>query len=407
MINHEQLFSTALGLEDPIYVKEVTFDAKTGELHLYLDFQKGSRFTCPVCGKEKQPVHDRLEKTWRHLNFFQYKTYIHFRTPRINCGKDGVKMIKVPWAKPGSGFTLLFEALVLQLAEAMAVSQIAQVLGEYDNRIWRIIGRYVQESINNADYSEIKVIGIDETSSKKRHNYVTLFMDMDKRRVVFATPGKDSHVLKAFKKMLKDRGIEPDQINEICADMSPAFRKGIQEDFPVAQLTFDKFHVMKLINEAVDQIRRSEQKNVQTLKRSRYLWLRNPENLNSKQETMLGELKSLNLKTVRAYRLKLALQDIYRHSTNREIAELHLKKWYSWAIRSRLEPIRDFARVIKNNWNGVLNYFDSRITNGVLEGMNSIVQAARTRARGYRNVDRFIMMIYLLGGKLDLPVFKV
>lgn len=406
MMNHEELFTAALGLEDPLYVKKIDFDHAAGELHLYIDFQKGARFSCSTCGAKEQPVHDTKEKTWRHLNFFQFKTYIHFRTPRINCAKDGVRMINVPWSKPGSGFTLLFEAMVLQLARVMPVSQIALLVGEHDTRIWRIVQRYVQIAIKQADYSEIKSVGIDETSSKKRHHYVTLFVDMDENRVVYVTPGKDASVIGTFKQMLQSRNIPSKQVEQVCADMSPAFRKGVQEQFPEAQLTFDRFHVMKLINEAVDKVRREEQSTEQVLKRSRYIWLRNPENLSTKQSDMLHSMSILNLKTGRAYRIKLALQNIYRHADNLDEATTMLRSWYSWAVRSRLDPIREFARTVKNHWSGILNYFDSRLTNGILEGTNSIVQTARARARGYRNVNNFITMIYLLGGKLELPVFS-
>lgn len=405
MMKHEELFTVALGLDEKLYVKEIDFNEALGELHLYIDFKKGSRFTCPACGKKDQAIHDTKEKTWRHLNFFQFKTYIHFRTPRISCHEDGVRLIDVPWAKPGSGFTLLFEAMVLQLARVMAVSQIARLVGESDTRIWRLVDRYVDASVKKADYSSIKSVGIDETSSKKRHKYVTLFVDMDKRRVVYVTPGKDASVLGRFKQMLKSREIEPNQIEEVCADMSLAFRKGVREEFPEARLTFDKFHVMKLLNEAVDKVRREEQFTEKALKRSRYIWLSNPENLTKKQTGKLESMSELNLKTGRAYRIKLAMQNIYRHADHIEEATGMLKAWYSWAVRSQLGPIREFARVVKNNWQGILNYFKSGLTNGILEGTNSIVQAARARARGYRNVNNFMTMIYLLGGKLDLPVY--
>jgi transposase len=315
-------------------------------------------------------------------------------------------MINVPWSKPGSGFTLLFEAMVLQLARVMPVSQIALLVGEHDTRIWRIVQRYVQIAIKQADYGEIKSVGIDETSSKKRHHYVTLFVDMDENRVVYVTPGKDASVIGTFKQVLQSRNIPSKQVEQVCADMSPAFRKGVQEQFPEAQLTFDRFHVMKLINEAVDKVRREEQSTEQVLKRSRYIWLRNPENLSTKQSDMLHSMSILNLKTGRAYRIKLALQNIYRHADNLDEATTMLRSWYSWAVRSRLDPIREFARTVKNHWSGILNYFDSRLTNGILEGTNSIVQTARARARGYRNVNNFITMIYLLGGKLELPVFS-
>lgn len=400
MVNHEKLFTDALSLKDPLYVKSVDFDSGVGELHIWIDFKKGARFDCPACSHAGMPVYDTADKTWRHLNFFQYKTYIHFRTPRIQCPQDGVRMIDVPWAAPGSGFTLLFEAFVLQLATAMPVERIGALIGEYDTRLWRIVQRYVEEARNEADYSSVHTVGVDETSSRKGHNYVSIFVDMDESRVIHAIEGKDSGVFTSFKEVLAKRSIDSNQVTQICMDMSPAFRKGAEACFPNADLTFDKFHIIKSMNDALDKVRRDEQKEHRELKSSRYLWLYNPTRLSAGQSRQITALTKLNLKTVRAYRIKLALQDIYRTVTGKQEAIKQLKSWYGWARRSRLEPIKEFAKTIKNNWNGIVNYFESKLTSGIMESINSIVQSARNRAKGYRNVNNFIAMIFLLGGKL-------
>jgi len=181
---------------------------------------------------------------------------------------------------------------------------------------------------------------------------------------------------------------------------STAFRKGAEACFPDADLTFDKFHIIKGMNDALNKVRRDEQKEHQELKSSRYLWLYNPSHLSVSQERRMKDLTKLNLKTVRAYRIKLALQEIYRKVTEKQEAIIQLKSWYGWARRSRLEPVKEFAKTIKNNWDGTVNYFESKLTSGIMEGINSIVQSARNRAKGYRNVNNFIAMIFLLGGKL-------
>ena len=403
MTKHTELFAAALQIAEPLYVQRIAFDQEQGELHIHIDFRRGAKFPCPKCEQAGLPVHDTEEKQWRHLNFFQYRAYIHFRTPRVRCSEHGVHQITVPWAGKGSGFTLLFEALVMELAAYMAVKEIATIVEEHDTRIWRIIQRYVQAGRAEADYSAIASVGVDETSSKKRHTYVTVFTDMQESRVVHVEPGKDAQTVHAFKQMLVERAIDPHQISHICADMSPAFRRGVAEAFPDAEITFDKFHVMKLMNEALDAVRKAEQKNQALLKHSRYLWLYNPKRLNKKQTDSLESLKKLNLKTARAYRIKLSLQEVYQE-TNKAAAEQLLKQWYSWAVRCRLEPVKEFAKTVKINWKGILNYFDSLLTNGILESINSLVQAARRRARGYRNVNNFITMIFLLSGKLNLGV---
>jgi len=398
--NEATLFAMALQIQEPLYVKDVKFDENIGELHIYIDFRKGSKFKCAICGKEKIDVHDTIEKTWRHLNFFQYKAYIHCRTPRTNCSEDGVHLINTPWGSPGSGFTLLFEAVILQLAKCMPILQIAKLVNEHDTRIWRIIQKYVTQAQETADYSDVHSIGVDETATKRGHNYVTLFVDMEQSKVIHATEGKDATTIKNFKDSLSLHHAQPSQIIDFCADMSPAFHKGIQEHFPSARLTFDKFHVLKLLNEALDQVRREEQKSVPALKSSRYLWLHNPGNLSGTKAKRLDSLTQMKLKTTKAYRMKLILQDIYTIASGRIDAMNKLQKWYQWAVRCRLQPIKDFAKTLKHNWAGILNYFDSRLTNAILEGTNSIVQSARNRAKGYRNINNFIAMIYLLAGKL-------
>lgn len=184
------------------------------------------------------------------------------------------------------------------------------------------------------DFSNVKRIAIDETSSRRGHEYVTLFVDMETKRVLFATEGKDANVLKEFSTFLRDNGIDPKNIKEVCSDMSPAFKKGVETEFPEAHLTFDKFHVMKLINEALDQVRRMEQIEQPGLKKTRYLWLKNRQNLNQEQQEKVLTLKDTNLKTARAYRMKISLQDLWTKS--QLFAPFYFQEWYNWAIRSTI-----------------------------------------------------------------------
>ena len=227
---------------------------------------------------------------------------------------------------------------------------------------------------------------------------------MAKSKVLFATPGKDAGTLTAFKEDLQAHGGSPEQIKEACCDMSPAFISGIEDTFQDAEITFDKFHVMKIINDAVDQVRREEQKGRPELKKSRYVWLKNPENLTPKQQSVFESLnvKKLNLKTARAYQIKLNFQELYNQP--KAVAETFLKKWYFWATHSRLQPIIDAAHTIKNHWHGVLRWFDSRISNGILEGINSLIQAAKAKARGFRSTRNLITVVYLIAGKLDMKL---
>lgn len=277
------LFQLALGLVPPWMVAGTAFDAEAKRLDIHIDFPRGSKFACPACGAADCPAHDTEEMSWRHLNFFQHEAFLHARVPRVRCAKCGVKRVSVPWARPGSGFTLLFEAMTMVLVRAMPVNAVARHVSEHDTRLWRIIHHYVGKARRDVDYSDVTRVAFDETASRRGHNYVTLFVDLDRARVLFATEGKDAATVKAFADDLVQHGGDPEAVTEVCIDMSQAFIKGAAAHLPKADITFDKFHAVQIVNEAVDQVRRTEQKDRKDLlAKTRYIWLKNPENLSDK-----------------------------------------------------------------------------------------------------------------------------
>jgi transposase len=399
------LFQLALGLQAPWQVSKVEFDSAKSQLTIMIDFPKGSRFSCPACGQADCKAYDTEQKRWRHMNFFQHETYLTARVPRSDCPQCGPRLVAVPWARPGSGFTLLFEAYVILMAQQMPVNSLGQLMGEHDTRLWRLLHHYVHSAREQVDMSATERVGMDETSKSRGHDYVSLFVDLDERKVIFATEGKDATTVERFSQDLAAHQGAPESVEEVCCDMSPAFINGVGQHLPNAQFTFDKFHVIKIINDAVDQVRREEQQLRPELKHSRYVWLKNPQNLKVSQSRQLETLdvKGLNLKTARAYHIRLNFQEFWQQPLDQ--AESFLKKWYFWATHSRLQPMIEAARTIKRHWQGVLRWFTSQINNGILEGINSLVQAAKARARGYRSARNLITMIYLLAGKLefDLP----
>ncbi|NLG84791.1 MAG: ISL3 family transposase [Firmicutes bacterium] len=396
MFSNEKLFEIALNLQEPWYVKRIEFDTTAGELHMYIDFRKGSRFPCPVCGQGTK-VHDTLEQTWRHLNFFQYKAFIHSRTPRADCPADGVRLVNVPWSRPGSEFTLLFEALAL--VAQMPVAAVARIVDEHDTRLWRVVHHYVDMARAAEDHSQVRNIAIDETACLRGQRYIALFHDTDAGRVLYAVPGREAFTVGCFVKDLEAHHGKPGRIENVVCDMSAAFLYGVEAQFTNATIVIDKFHLMKLMNEALDEMRRQEQQEVEDLKHSRYIWLKNQSNLTAAQRRLFEDLSQRNLKTARAYRMKLALQEGYQ-SPDRATAEEGLKRLYWWLVHSRLEPMKAMAVTIKGHWNAILNYFDHRRTTGALE-------AARNRARGYRNVNNLITMVYPIAGKLRLSPAEV
>jgi len=310
----------------------------------------------------------------------------------------------VPWARKGSGFSLLMDSLIILMAQHMPVKSVADLIGEHDTRIWRVLEYYVLEARSEEDFSEVESVGVDETSRAKGHKYVSVFIDLDKSKVLYVCEGKDASAIESFRDDLEDHKGSFKNVRNFCCDMSPAFISGVTRNFPETSITFDKFHVMKLMNQAVDQVRREEQFHNSNLKYTRYIWLKNPEKLTKKQRYELGSLRDMRLKTMRAYNIKLSLRDFWNFK-DQLLAEDYLKRWYFWATHSRLKPVIDTAKAIKGHWKGIINYINTRIDNGILEGINSLIQSAKDDARGFRTTKNFVITIYLRLGKLkfNLP----
>lgn len=399
------MFKVALQLESPWELKRIEFDDSDQAWHLYVDFERGATFACPNCG-DTCKAYDAEKKSWRHLDFWNWKTYMHARVPRTDCkGCNKITLVPTKWSRPKSHFTLQFDAWAMRLMAEMPVSAAARELREHDTRMWRIFHHYVDQAMSELDVSGVRRIAIDETSSRRGHRYITLIVDVDTKLVLFATEGKSKETLEAFRLHLESKNVSNEQIQEVCSDMSPAFIRGIEEQFPNAEITFDKFHVMKMVNEAVDAVRREEQKQAPELKKTKYLWLKNVQNLKAEQRDELQSLKDSNLQTGRAYRLKLALQDLW--TTPHLLADVYLREWLGWARRSKLEPMVKLAKTIKQHEEGILRWFHSKMTNGLLEGINGLVQAAKRKARGYRNVENLIAMVYMTANKHRLSGLNV
>jgi transposase len=398
----EHIFTLALGLHEPWECTDASFSESDSHLDLIIAFKPGSRFTCPACSLQGQPIHDTVAKQWRHMDFFQHTCTIHARVPRVRCATCGVRQVPVPWARQGSGFTLLFEGMIMSMVPHMTVRAIARQLRTTDQRIWRIMRYYVGKAREKEDYHDVTSLAMDETSSRRGHRYVTVFADMGSRRVIFATPGKGKETVGRFTNDFHAHNGDSDAVRHICMDMSPAFIFAATDCMPNAALTFDRFHVMKKANEALDEVRRADSLENPYLKGSRYLWLHNPANLSGAQRLQLSGLQRINRNTSRAYQLVLNLRTFWEVEHDR--AEEYLKEFCSWAMRSRLEPFKDVVKTIRNHWSGIVNYHQSKMTTGFMEGINSLIQAAKRKARGYANDENLITMIYLIAGKLEFDL---
>lgn len=416
----ETLFTAALGLQAPWSVSEV--DLNTAKRRIDFTVTCGEhRLACPHCGTPEQGIHDRVDKQWRHLDFFQFEAWLHAKVPRVKCNSCGkTTQIEVPWARPGSGFTLLLEALALSLCGHLPVSQAAGLLRVTAKRLWSRIEHYVHEARAKQDMSEVRIVGIDETSVKKGHEYITVVHELAQKRLLFACAGRDHETLGAFAQDLKAHGGDPAAIEHACMDMSAAYRKGVQASLPNAQISYDRFHVIALANEAMDEVRRSEMRSDapavhralgttdrKVLKSLMWGMRKNPQGWSDKQTAAMHWLQHAHLRSARAWRLKQALREVYAQAVqgnDASQAEGLLKAWLSWAKRSRLEPFKRLAATLAERLPGVVHGMLDGRSNAYVEAMNGLLQQTKTAARGFRTVRNFVAIAYLRMAKLkDLP----
>jgi transposase len=405
----EVLFAMALGLSEPWKITEAGFSLSKAsgnkELHIHISFTPGSRF--PDKDGTLCKVHDAVPRKWQHLNFFEYPCWLYCDVPRIKTEAGKVVTVTVPWARSGSGFTLLFEAFSLMLIEKeMPVNNVAEIMRVYAQRIWGIFNHWVGKAVESDKPTKITKLGVDETSTRKGHNYVTIAVDLEESRVVYATEGKGKETMESIKQHLDKKGVPEDQVQEISMDLSPSFIAGAIDFFPAAQITFDRFHVTKLLHGAMDKVRKAERKEHDELKGQKYVFLKNPKNLTDKQQESLSNLIELYPILGKAYRLKELFKDLWEMPT-RNAANSFLQQWCSEVEEAKIPAFMKFVKTLKAHWSGIIHFVESKLTNGILEGINSKIQLAKRRARGFRNLGNFIHMIYFLCGKLkfDYPLY--
>lgn len=397
----ETLFTQALGLTPPWEVVPVKFSPEQQRIDFHVAPQAGAQYACPACGEADTAVHDRNARSWRHLDFFQYESFLHAEVPRVKCARCGkVSQVKVPWAQPGSRFTLLFEALVVGLAPLMSVAGLARQLRVGDDPLWRILRHHVQNARCHESHAGVELVGVDETAAKRGRKYLSVFFDLTADRLPYAVEGRSREVFGQFARDSVEHGGTPEAIRRVSMDMSAAYQAGAAEQLLQAMVCFDRFHVVALASEALDTVRRAEQKGALELKGCRWGLLEAPARWNDQQWDRMHWLQRSNLKTARAWRLKEALRAIYRTAASPDEAAPLLLRWHSWARRCRLEPFKKLAQTLKKHREGVLNGIHDACHNGKLEAMNRALQETRARARGHHRAECFITMAYLIAGKL-------
>ena len=407
--NFKDMIAGSLSLKEPWYVEGVEFSIEKKEVHIYVNVRDNAVFVCPNCGgKTIRNGYEPKERLWRHGDIVFYPSYVHCKRPKVKCPHCGTVQINAPFERKNSRFTMMFEGYAMLILADMPRSKAAKVLRCNEKSLASILTYWVNEAVNRQDLKKVERLAIDETSRLKGHDYVTVFVDADKRRVIDVEPGREKAVISAFADKLEQRGGSKEAICAVTSDMSTSYLPGIAEIFRNAVNIIDKFHVKQVVIKALEKVRKEEQRTSNyklDLFRGRRLIMIPKGRMTDKQAAMLDTLIKRYPKTGRAYSIVSALDDFYACKTKEE-AIVAFDKLYSWMRRCRLEPMKEAAMTLRNHKDKILAYFDYRITNAICEGINSMIQAAKRKARGFNTYEGFASMIYLVAGKLQLAVPK-
>jgi len=407
-MSHESIahhYARLIGLERPWQVSRVEVSHEDQEVRIFVIRGSRPKLRCPECDRPCGG-YDTRERRWRHLDTMQYRTYLIAEVPRVECAKHGVRQVAVPWSEAGSRFTALFEALVIDWLREANVRAIARRLRLSWEQVAGIQKRAVKRGLARRDGRAPSGIGVDETSFQKRHEYVTIVHDLDAEVVVHVADDRTQEALESYLE-----GLGPEacaKLDRVAMDMWAPYIAATRAKVPDAdqKIVFDKFHIAKHLGDAVDHVRRRENRELisrgsERLKRTKYFWLQNPERMSPERWQEFAPLRTSRLKVARAWALKEAAMLLWGY-VRRGWAKRMWGRWYRWAIRSRLEPMKRVARMIKKHWEGVINAATSKVTNARAESINSRVQWVKRMACGFRNRENFRNAIYFHLGGLDL-----
>ena len=396
------LFSQSIGVVEPWYIRSI--ETQGTEVHVYVDIRNGNLLLCPECEEMCQRAgYEKTERIWRHGDVMFYPCYVHCRRPRIKCGKHKTKVVEAPWARKNSRFTMLYEGYAMLILADMPILRASKLLRCNEKSLVRIMRHWVNRAVDEDDLSHVTALSIDETSFKRSQSYVTVIIDAEARRVIDVEEGRKEQTVINFSYKLEKKNGSCEKIRFATSDMSKAYLSGIQECFPYAKLTIDKFHVKKLMLEAMDEVRKTEQREHRSkeLHRSKKLLMIPETKQNEEQHLRVLEISKQYPKTGRAFRMVQALDMVYA-SNNIEEARNKFESLYRWLRRSRLEPMKKTAQTLRQYAEEILNIFKSKLTNAICEGINSMIQAAKRKARGYHTFEGYSSMIYLIAAKLRL-----
>ena len=414
-----ELFTQILNLDSQWEVYQTQYVAEKNTIFIRIretpELLKQQR--CRTDKRRKVKLYDHVKpRLWRHLNVFNCECLIECALPRLQCVHcDAVWRVKAPWEGKCKGLSQEFEAFALTLMKEMPVKSASRILSESDKRLWRVLNAYVKEAYKAVDLSGLTQVGCDELSYRKGHKYLTVFADLLRKRVVFATKGRDKSTWESFCDELYEHNGHPHAITHAAIDMSPAYQSGVRGNCRNAQIVFDKFHVMKLVGERVDAVRKHEsiygESEAKTqLKKTLWLWRKNPENLSPEEQARFDRIDHEYLWTAKAYQMRLSLQKIYNTVPYQSWAERRLRSWCKWVKKVCaqgpywiMKPMSKTVEMIEKHWDGILAYWNSgKLTTAYLEGLNSVFSAVKRKARGFKNTENLITMIYFVAADLEI-----
>ena len=407
--NFDKMLAGSLRLEDPWYIIGAEFNEEEPAIHIHVGVDKTAALCCPVCGAPtKRYGYEPKERVWRHANCLFYPCYVHCKRPRVLCDKCGTVQVNAPFERKNSRFTLLFEGYAMLLLQDVPRARASRLLRCDEKSLAAILTYWVHDAVNRMDLSDTCSIAMDETSFRRGHKYVTIAIDAVRHRVFDVEPSRDKTTVKNVGKKLERNGGNTKSVNSVTSDMSASYLSAVREVFPNAKQTIDKFHVKQVLLKALDTVRKDEQKEPGRKKElflCRKLFMVPQGRMTDKQRTMVAELSKQYKKTGRAFRIVQSLDDFYA-STSMVEAQERLDKLCSWMRRCRLKPMKDATLTLRNHSKEILNYFHTRLTNAICEGINAMIQAAKRKARGFHTFEGYAAMIYLVAGKLklDTPV---
>lgn len=409
MQNFTEMIAGSLSLKEPWYVEGAEFNNEKKQVEIYVSIRNDAALACPICGGPTSRYgYEPEERVWRHCDCLLYPAYVHCKRPKVCCPNCGIRQINAPFERKNSRFTLLFEGYAMMLLANMPRAKVSEALRCNEKSMASIVNYWVEDADRKRSLEDVKNLAIDETSRLRGHDYVTVVIDAAKKSVIDVEEGRDKKTVSDFAEKLEKHGGKRENIKSVTSDMSKSYVPAIAENFPEAEHTIDKFHVKKVVVDALEEVRKDEQKTAESkapLFRGRRLFMIPASKMNDEQSKKLESLSKLYPKTGKAYSIVKTLDAFYECNTIEEASQA-FDRLYSWMRRCRLQPMKDAAKTLRNHKKKILSYFNHRFTNAICEGINSMIQAAKRKARGFNTFRGFRSMIYLIAGKLELAVPK-